>query len=691
MINFIPESGEIGASSSNEMREETIERAWQIGGPSAVRRRARQLPRGVAAGLRRQLLPAAAQLVSLGRRPRAGIFVLARLRACCSGSPGRTSSVITTLAHRDPEIGGLGAAPPRRLPPLLLLLGVRRPLAEPDHLPADRAGHRDAALRRDACRSRTPAARGRRCAPRRVGRRRHDGPHRLLRAAARDRRHAAPPAAGARRCSIRSASRTHVYHAATRRRGRGRAARGGRAGHARSASGASLTSPRSLRGDRARRRGRCGATGSTSCTAISGARRWSARSSDGSPACRCVLASKRSLTGDDRAARARVAAYRAPGRHGDRQRRGAARRGRAARHARAAGRSCRTASTSTRFRVAPAGARRAKAALGLDPRRPVVGTVGRLEDRKGHDLLLAALRQLRGSRNGQRPQVLHRRRRAAARRAGARRRATLGIADGVRFTGTLRRRAPGARGDGRLRAAVARRGHVERAARGDGGGAARGRDGRRRQRARWSTDGRTGVLVPPGDAGGDGRARSATLLADPDRARPPRARRRAAFVTRALRRAGPRGRAASGCTRSGSRSGRGGRREPGASSGTAATGACWSSASTPPPSTSSCRGSRPACCRRSRRLIREGVRAPLRSTLPALTPPGWTSAATGRNPGQAQRLQLLPRPRRRPAARARHARRSAQPARVGHRRAARPAELRAAHAAHVSAAGARRA
>jgi len=35
-----------------------------------------------------------------------------------------------------------------------------------------------------------------------------------------------------------------------------------------------------------------------------------------------------------------------------------------------------------------------------------------------------------------------------------------------------------------------------------------------------------------------------------------------------------------------------------------------------------------------RRLMAEGVRAPLRSTLPALTPPGWTSAATGRNPGK---------------------------------------------------------
>lgn len=34
------------------------------------------------------------------------------------------------------------------------------------------------------------------------------------------------------------------------------------------------------------------------------------------------------------------------------------------------------------------------------------------------------------------------------------------------------------------------------------------------------------------------------------------------------------------------------------------------------------------------RMIDAGVRAPLRSTLPALTPPGWTSAATGRNPGK---------------------------------------------------------
>jgi predicted AlkP superfamily phosphohydrolase/phosphomutase len=34
------------------------------------------------------------------------------------------------------------------------------------------------------------------------------------------------------------------------------------------------------------------------------------------------------------------------------------------------------------------------------------------------------------------------------------------------------------------------------------------------------------------------------------------------------------------------------------------------------------------------RLLRDGAHAELRSTLPALTPPGWTSAATGRNPGK---------------------------------------------------------
>src|SRR5215470_4778606 len=45
---------------------------------------------------------------------------------------------------------------------------------------------------------------------------------------------------------------------------------------------------------------------------------------------------------------------------------------------------------------APSGT--AKAALGLDRDRPVVGTVGRLERRKGHDVLLAAAERLRSRR-----------------------------------------------------------------------------------------------------------------------------------------------------------------------------------------------------------------------------------------------------------------------------------------------------
>ena len=87
------------------------------------------------------------------------------------------------------------------------------------------------------------------------------------------------------------------------------------------------------------------------------------------------------------------------------------------------------------------------------------------------------------------------------------------------------------------------------------------------------------------------------------------------------------------------------------------------------------------------RLMREGVHAPLRSTLPALTPPGWTSAATGRNPGKHNVFNFYRGRGRRPAARAGDAERSARPARVGHRRAAGLEERRAAHAAHVSAAG----
>jgi glycosyltransferase involved in cell wall biosynthesis len=80
----------------------------------------------------------------------------------------------------------------------------------------------------------------------------------------------------------------------------------------------------------------------------------------------------------------------------------------------------------------PSGA--AKAALGLDGDRPVVGTVGRLEWRKGQDVLLAAAERLRARRPapqllvvGDGPTAAELRRQAAA----------LGVADAVRFTGTL--------------------------------------------------------------------------------------------------------------------------------------------------------------------------------------------------------------------------------------------------------------
>jgi glycosyltransferase involved in cell wall biosynthesis len=47
-----------------------------------------------------------------------------------------------------------------------------------------------------------------------------------------------------------------------------------------------------------------------------------------------------------------------------------------------------------------------RAAIGLDPTRPVVGTVGRLESRKGHDQFLVAARELARLANGVRPQLL---------------------------------------------------------------------------------------------------------------------------------------------------------------------------------------------------------------------------------------------------------------------------------------------
>jgi glycosyltransferase involved in cell wall biosynthesis len=58
-----------------------------------------------------------------------------------------------------------------------------------------------------------------------------------------------------------------------------------------------------------------------------------------------------------------------------------------------------------RFRLEPAGPA-TRAAMGLDPTRPVVGTVGRLESRKGHEQFLVAARELLTLANGIRPQLL---------------------------------------------------------------------------------------------------------------------------------------------------------------------------------------------------------------------------------------------------------------------------------------------
>ena len=42
------------------------------------------------------------------------------------------------------------------------------------------------------------------------------------------------------------------------------------------------------------------------------------------------------------------------------------------------------------------------------------------------------------------------------------------------------------------------------------------------------------------------------------------------------------------------------------------------------------------------RSTERGVRAPLRTVMPPLTPPAWTSLMTGKRPGPARRLRLLP-------------------------------------------------
>jgi glycosyltransferase involved in cell wall biosynthesis len=88
-----------------------------------------------------------------------------------------------------------------------------------------------------------------------------------------------------------------------------------------------------------------------------------------------------------------------------------------------------------RFRKSPAGPE-AKASLGLDPARPVIGTVGRLEERKGHDDLLAATRGLLERANGLRPQLLLVGDGALRSRLVAQA-AAFGIADSVCFAGRI--------------------------------------------------------------------------------------------------------------------------------------------------------------------------------------------------------------------------------------------------------------
>src|SRR5438128_8523026 len=78
----------------------------------------------------------------------------------------------------------------------------------------------------------------------------------------------------------------------------------------------------------------------------------------------------------------------------------------------------------------------AKRALGLDPHRPVVGTIGRLESRKGHEHFLLAARTMLELANGLRPQVVIVG--AGPRRAElVREAAVLGVGEIVRFTGAL--------------------------------------------------------------------------------------------------------------------------------------------------------------------------------------------------------------------------------------------------------------
>jgi glycosyltransferase involved in cell wall biosynthesis len=166
------------------------------------------------------------------------------------------------------------------------------------------------------------------------------------------------------------------------------------------------------------------------------------------------------------------------------------------------------------FRLAPPDPA-ARAALGLDPRRPVVGTIGRLEDRKGHDQLLRAACAMLAGGNGCRPQIvivgdgpLREELQAQAE--------SLGVADSVRFAGTVADVRPSlaamdvfvlpshAEGmsNALMEAMAAARPVVATAVGGN---------------TEVVVDGKTGVLIPPADPTAIADA-IAALLRDPARA-----------------------------------------------------------------------------------------------------------------------------------------------------------------------------
>jgi glycosyltransferase involved in cell wall biosynthesis len=166
------------------------------------------------------------------------------------------------------------------------------------------------------------------------------------------------------------------------------------------------------------------------------------------------------------------------------------------------------------FRLPPADAQ-ARAALGLDPRQPVVGTIGRLEDRKGHDQLLRAAGEMLAGANGRRPQLVIVGD-GPLRESLAGQARTLGVADSVRFEGTVADVRPvlaamdvfvlPSRAEGMsnalMEAMAAGRPVVATAVGGN---------------TEVVTDGETGLLVPPGNPAAIARAVDG-LLGDPERA-----------------------------------------------------------------------------------------------------------------------------------------------------------------------------